>query len=127
MTRRVIDSSVILTILFGEQGKERAAELARGGILSSVSLAEIIAKCLKRSVPKELAVDFVRYTNMTIAGFDEDLALSTDTIWRKAPDGVLSLGDRACIATAIRMEATAVTADRIWADLNLSCPVELIR
>jgi PIN domain nuclease of toxin-antitoxin system len=39
----------------------------------------------------------------------------------------LSLGDRACIATAIKIGGTAVTADRVWSTLDLGCKVELIR
>jgi PIN domain nuclease of toxin-antitoxin system len=37
------------------------------------------------------------------------------------------LGDRACLALAIRKGATALTADRKWADLDVGCKIELIR
>jgi PIN domain nuclease of toxin-antitoxin system len=39
----------------------------------------------------------------------------------------LSLGDRACLALAIRENAIAVTADRDWGDLDIGCKIELIR
>jgi PIN domain nuclease of toxin-antitoxin system len=39
----------------------------------------------------------------------------------------LSLGDRACIALALRERATIMTADRVWAELDPPCKVELIR
>ena len=39
----------------------------------------------------------------------------------------LSLGDRACLALAIRENAIAVTADRAWGDLDIGCKIELIR
>lgn len=127
MTTRVIDSSVVLAVIFGEPGEAKAAKLVRGGVLSSVSLAEIVAKCLKRTAPVDLAMQYVRHNNMEIAGFDEDMGMLAGALWKNAPDGVLSLGDRACIATAIRLGAIAITTDRIWADLDLPCPVELIR
>lgn len=41
--------------------------------------------------------------------------------------GVLSLGDAACVATAKWFYAGVMTADRMWADLPLGRPVELIR
>lgn len=36
----------------------------------------------------------------------------------------LSLGDRACLATALEL---AVTADRTWGALELAVPIELVR
>jgi PIN domain nuclease of toxin-antitoxin system len=42
-------------------------------------------------------------------------------------DRALSLGDRACLALAKTRNATAWTADRIWAQLKLDVSVELIR
>jgi PIN domain nuclease of toxin-antitoxin system len=43
-----------------------------------------------------------------------------------APLG-LSLGDRACLATAIDLDEQVVTADRIWADLSVSIEVVVVR
>ena len=59
--------------------------------------------------------------------FSGDDAVLAGRLAKAASKGILSLGDRACLATAIRLGATAVTADRAWATLDLSCPVELIR
>jgi PIN domain nuclease of toxin-antitoxin system len=39
----------------------------------------------------------------------------------------LSLGDRACLAVAKRLDAIAVTADRAWPELNHGVEVRLIR
>jgi PIN domain nuclease of toxin-antitoxin system len=39
----------------------------------------------------------------------------------------LSLGDRACLALAESLKATAWTADRFWIQCKLSASVELIR
>jgi len=39
----------------------------------------------------------------------------------------LSLGDRACLALARSLQATAWTAERLWAQCALDVPVELIR
>ncbi|WEX07693.1 type II toxin-antitoxin system VapC family toxin [Chelativorans sp. AA-79] len=127
MTPHVIDTSAILAIIFGEPGLEKAARLARGGIISSVTLAEIVSKCAERSVPVQIALDYVRHSNVEVAGFSQDLAILAGQLYAKAPKGRLSLGDRACIATAVRLGGIAVTADRIWADLDIDCKIELIR
>ena len=39
----------------------------------------------------------------------------------------LSLGDRACLALAKSLQATAWTTDRLWVECKLDVPVELIR
>lgn len=127
MTTRVLDSSVILAIVFGEPGREEAARLSKGALISSVNIAEIIHKCIERQTPPEIATDYLKNSNITVIGFDLEDAMLAGPLGHQARKGVLSLGDRACIATAIRAGATVITADRIWAELDLPCPVELIR
>ncbi len=39
----------------------------------------------------------------------------------------LSLGDRICLATAEALSATAVTADRAWANVEVRVPIVLVR
>ncbi|MEQ1942319.1 type II toxin-antitoxin system VapC family toxin [Mesorhizobium sp. VNQ89] len=127
MITRVIDTSVIMAVVLVEPGYEVAARLANGAAISSVNLAEVVAKCIDRQVPPEVALSFMKDTNVEVVGFDDDLAIVAGELQRKARKGVLSLGDRACIATAMRLNATVVTADRIWASLDIDCAVELIR
>jgi PIN domain nuclease of toxin-antitoxin system len=39
----------------------------------------------------------------------------------------LSLGDRACLALAKSLNATAWTTERLWTQCNLDVPIEMIR
>jgi PIN domain nuclease of toxin-antitoxin system len=39
----------------------------------------------------------------------------------------LSLGDRACLATGIRMNLPVITSDKIWRDCGLPVTIVLIR
>jgi PIN domain nuclease of toxin-antitoxin system len=127
MTPLILDSSAIMAIVLDERGSDVAAGLAPGARLSSVNLAEIITKCIEKAVPPEIATTYIRQGHIEIVDFDADLAILSGNLFKQAKKGVLSLGDRACLATAIRLKGTAVTADRIWAELDLPCRVELIR
>jgi PIN domain nuclease of toxin-antitoxin system len=39
----------------------------------------------------------------------------------------LSLGDRACLALALRLDLPVITADRRWTKLDIGATIELIR
>ena len=127
MTARTLDTSVIMAILLDESGRDTAARLAPGGILSSVNLAEIITKCIEKAVPPDIAQDYIRHSNIEIVSFDAAHAALAGDLFKVAKKGVLSLGDRACIATAMKLNAVALTADRAWSTLDLPCQIELIR
>jgi PIN domain nuclease of toxin-antitoxin system len=51
-----------------------------------------------------------------------DDAVSSATLWSAAPS--LSLGDRCCLALALRLGVPAVTGDRSWLGLQ---EIRLIR
>lgn len=127
MKRFVIDSSVVLAIVKVEHGRAAATDYVAGAAISSVSLAEIVTKCVEWGLDPDEAVAFVRGAGIDVQDFSGDDAILAGRLAKTAKKGILSLGDRACIATAIRLDATAVTADRVWATLDLPCPVELIR
>lgn len=127
MTSRVLDTSVVMAILLGEPGQDVAAQLAPGSVLSSVNLAEIITKCIEKAVPPQIVRQYIQGSNIEVVGFDADHANLTGELFKTVRKGVLSLGDRACIGTAISLDATAVTADRVWTTLDLPCKIELIR
>ena len=69
----------------------------------------------------------LRLLAVPIADFDADLANVVIKLRRQTRSAGLSLADRACLALAMREGATALTADRVWADLDIDCEVELIR
>jgi PIN domain nuclease of toxin-antitoxin system len=124
----VLDSSVILAIVRGEPGADRALALARErSCTSSVNVAEVVTKCVEWQFPEAVAMDVIASCGIDVVALGQDHAVLAGQLRRKASKGVLSLGDRACIATAIRMNATAVTADKVWSTLDLDCKVELIR
>lgn len=123
----VLDASAILALLFAEPGAEVVAEaIADGAVLSTVNLSEV-AKVLVTVGDDPGAVlrslcDQVQVEPFTVE--DALLAAALDPSTRRAG---LSLGDRACLALARRLDAVALTAEHAWAGLDLGIEIELLR
>ncbi len=61
-----------------------------------------------------------------VADFSEDLAWDAARLRPLTKQYGLSLGDRACLAVAVKLNVPAVTADKEWSKLKL-CRVMIIR
>jgi PIN domain nuclease of toxin-antitoxin system len=127
MTRYVYDSSALLAIILGEPGADVASANIANAMVSSVNLAETFSRAEDKGIPVDKTERFLMGKEVRFVDFDSDLARVVGTMRTKTRSRGLSLGDRACIALALRERATIVTADRVWAELDLPCKVELIR
>ncbi|MDE0154539.1 MAG: type II toxin-antitoxin system VapC family toxin [Gammaproteobacteria bacterium] len=123
----VFDSSALLAITFEEEGAEIAAQALNDGIISAVNASEVITRYVDLGASEEEALTSFRAFGLEIYPFDESLAIATGLMRSATRDAGLSLGDRACLALAIREHSSVLTADRAWATLDLDIVVELIR
>lgn len=124
---KVLDSSSVLAFLFAEPGGETAEGEFKNGIISTVNVVEVISKQIDKGADAKFAEDRYAGLNLETRLFDEQLAVLAGKLRAVTDHRGLSLGDRACLALAIREGATALTADRNWADLDVGCNIELIR
>ena len=122
----VLDSSAILAVLNAENGSENVAPLLSGSIVSSINVAEVLTKLVERNVRlKDALGDFLKL-GLEIIEFDVKQAAKVAELRPVTRHLGLSLGDRSCLALAISENITAVTADKIWSNLDL-CKVKIIR
>lgn len=126
----VIDTSALLAAMLNEPGADQAVQAMAGAeplLLSSVNLAEAIAVLVRRHgvPPAEAAADIALVGAETIP-FGPPEAEAAAAL-AAAHRGVLSLGDAACLATAMLRRAPALTADRAWAVLGLDTELRLVR
>lgn len=125
----VIDASALLALLQQEAGSEQVAEVLAAGAMSVANLAEVAAKQVDLGLDATLLVDRVEALGIQpFAVSREDVALQA-RIRRLDVGGRLglSLGDRLCLALGLRLDAPVITADRLWAELDLPIEVVLIR
>jgi ribonuclease VapC len=129
----VLDASALLAFLQGEQGSERVAEaLPRPTAISAVNYAEALGKLAEDGeAPEELAR---RFEAEGLVGdvIEVEAVLPGDApaiagLRRSTPHLGLSLGDRACLALALRLGLPVLTADRAWQELGLELEVQPIR
>lgn len=123
----VLDSSAILAALLEESGAERVYAAIDDSVICAVNASEVIAKLVEKGVPETEARIRYEALRLEVVAFDENLAITAGLLRSATRHRGLSLGDRACLALAIREDSIAVTADRKWADLDVGCRIEVIR
>ena len=126
MDSAVLDSSAILAVVFNEPGSDVVLPLLQGAFLSTVNLTEIHMRLLLDGVPSDFAWERILNMGCEVCFFDgEQARIAGDLVAKTRPLG-LSLGDRACLALAIRRNATVYTTDRAWKSLALPIEIEIV-
>lgn len=122
-----LDASALLAYLFHEPGFENVALHIDACCLSSVNLSEVISRFVRDGHSPELIHQQLMGSGIEIVPFlSEDAALAAGLVQHTHKLG-LSLGDRACLALALRRNIPALTADRAWTKLNLPVEIQQIR
>jgi ribonuclease VapC len=127
MIKNVLDASAVLTVLNGEPGEKKVIPLLTESAISAVNLTEVGAKLLEAGMDEGSAQIAVSVLGIgEVMDFDEQLAWETAKLRPLTKQHGLSLGDRACLALAIRLNVPAITADKQWSKLKI-CKVIVIR
>lgn len=104
MSKIVVDSSVILAVIKGEDGAD-SSEILTTSVASAINVTEVLSKLVLFGVSEgsglisELGVEVVDFT-------EEFIDLTASLIQYTKPYG-LSLGDRACLALGIMKKPTS--------------------
>jgi ribonuclease VapC len=123
----VADASAIIALLVGGPITRLDPTRLAGASISAVNLSEVLARLQEFGTPESEAFTAVARLELRIVPFDEPqarIAARLRSITRRAG---LSLGDRACLALGDRLGCPVVTADRIWASLDIGVEIVVIR
>ena len=115
--RHVLDASAILCLIRAEPGAETVKAALPGSVVSAVNLAEVIAKMSDLGMDEALISAVLDPLQLVTVAFDGDQARASGLLRPHTRTRGLSLGDRACLALAEHLSATALTTDRAWAEL----------
>lgn len=122
---KVLDASAVLAYLLDEAGG-REVKL-EDNVLSLINLAEVATRLTKLGNDVSALSFELMSLGLRLEPLSIQDALRTGQLLDVTSAKGLSLGDRACIALAESLDVPVVTADKLWAELELTIKVELIR
>jgi PIN domain nuclease of toxin-antitoxin system len=124
----LLDTSALLALLKKEPGHEIVSNIIAISTISSVNLSELITVLSRAEVSENDIDEIITDLVPEIIPFCGDISIKTGKISKLTQGYGLSLGDRACRATAIQLGLPVYTADKIWAELDLpNVKINLIR
>ena len=127
MGRIVIDASALLALLFNEPGHEIVDAALDHGVMNAVNLAEVASRLLFLGADEQTTRDRLGDLPIEIVPFTAEHAFRVGALRVPTMEHGLSLGDRACIATAEELNLPALTSDQSWTRLNFKIPIKVIR
>ena len=123
----VLDASALLAFLQGEPGADLVRLVLDRSAMSTANWSEVCQRAIARELDVADLRDDVLGLGVQLAPMTALDAENAAILWPTTRPAGLSLGDRACLALAQRLDVPALTADRAWLDLSLSISVRAIR
>ncbi len=128
MAEWVLDASAILAFLRKEPGRETVAPLLSEATISANNLAEVSSRLLDHGLRADEVQALIERLSLPVHSVDEAMAFEIGALRPLTRARGLSLGDRSCLALALKLGLPAVTADRAWAELTITgLDIRLIR
>jgi ribonuclease VapC len=133
MSSAVLDASAFLAFLREEPGADVVeAVIGDGAAISTANLAEVLSHIADRGgnpqrAARQLTEQGLLHGAIAVEPMTAEDAIEIARLRPLTRAHGLSLGDRACVALAQRLGASAVTADSAWSRADLDVDVRRIR
>ncbi len=123
--REVLDASALLAWLQDEPG---AAEVTlEDAVINSVNWSEVLQKAQQKGVAVTGLQEELAALGLELRSFSVAEGQKAAELYPLTKTYGLSLGDRACLATASMLLGTAVTAENVWTKAEHGVPARVIR
>lgn len=123
----VVDASAMLATIQDELGGDYIKEHIERCVISSVNWSEVLQKLSHAGSNIEKIENLLSALGLEVIDFTADDAKISASLWKDCKKLGLSLADRACLATGIRLKTKIITADRVWENLEIDSDIYLIR
>ena len=123
----ILDASAVLAYLHEEEGCLAVEKVLRGAFISTVNWSEVVQKLRLKGIDDKAIGQELSILGVSFIPFTQQHAEKAGELWQITSPFGLSLGDRACLATALCEGLNVLTADKVWQALPLDLHIHLIR
>lgn len=127
MSRLVLDASAVTAVLRSERGHENVVPHLRGGLISSVNLAEVYCTVRMHGSSPEQDEISIRMMQLSVIPFDDQQAKIVASIYQAKLGGTVGIADRVCMALGILSGLPVLTGDHNWLEHEVGVEVRLFR
>jgi len=127
VSKTVVDASAVLAFILQETGAEAVADLRGSGVISTVNLAEVASRLVDLGYTRRKIDAALNDLFLTVEPFGKADATQAALLRTSTRHVGLSLGDRACLALAMRERLPVLTGDRDWSKVDVGVDIRLIR
>ena len=124
-TEVVLDASAVLAMIREEPGGAAVAAAIGRARMSAVNFAEVVSYLTYAGLPPDQVDAMLTPLPVRVIDADVELAWMAGRL-RRVTDAGLSLGDRFCLALAVRDRLPAWTADRQWRAISNKIDAEVV-
>lgn len=125
--RIVFDASALIALIFNENGASVVKEHLQQAVLSTVNLVEVASYISERGLDFHEIEELIKDLSFEIVPFTEEQAFLAAELRVRTKSYGLSLGDRSCLALAIKEDLPVLTADTAWSKIDSGINIILIR
>jgi PIN domain nuclease of toxin-antitoxin system len=123
----VLDASALLCLLNDEPGADQVAEVLTRSLIGATNLAEVVSKLRERSLSLDEVKEALGGLHLDVRPLTPGQAMLIGNLRPATRPLGLSLGDRACLALAIELDAEIYTTDAALAKADVAITVTDIR
>ena len=123
----VLDASALLCLLSDEPGADRVADVLTRCVIGTANLAEVVAKLRERGLSLDEVREALGGLHFDVRPLSPAQALFAGGLRPITKALGLSLGDRACLALAVDLNAEMVTTDGSLAGAEVGVAITNVR
>jgi ribonuclease VapC len=121
----VLDASAVIALIMREPGAEAVEAVIASSSMTTVNLSEAVGYFARNGASETEIREWIGALELEIVPLDTELAYSAGFLLPATRRAELSLGDRACLALAIRLGVRVLTTDRAWPRIAAAAQVEI--
>ena len=123
----VLDASALLCLLNDEPGAERVLDVLTQSVVGTTNLAEVVSKLRERGVPLDEVREALGGLHLDVRPLSPAQAMIIGDLRPATKPLGLSLGDRACLALAVDLQAEMLTTDAKLASAHVGVSITNVR